>query len=303
MTNTELQKTQHKEITLPKSVRDKLKSAKSENTKRSYTGQWTQWVAWCNEKGSEPLPADPVMVSEYLVYRSETSKAATVQMALSVINSASKAAGYVPPGVDPLVSECMKGINVELQAGNQKQARALDAEAVAAIRGFVNGKVETNLKISETMAIVQVISDSGLRRSELAALTWNDIEVQPDGSGRILVARSKTDQTGEGASVAITKQAVQDLERVAELRGFKDPESSVFGISDRQISNRIKAIAKAAGLGEGFSGHSGRVGLAVRMTRKGAPVTAVCRQGRWSSQAMVNRYTRNESAGEALRYL
>jgi len=37
--------------------------------------------------------------------------------------------------------------------------------------------------------------------------------------------------------------------------------------------------------------------------QKQAPVSAVCRQGRCSSARMVNRYTRNEQAGEALRYL
>ena len=303
MTTQKLQKTQRKEITLPKSVRDKLKSAKSENTKRTYRSQWALWIDWCNAKGCEQLPADPVMVSEYLVYRSETSKAATVQMALSVINSASKAAGHVPPGVDPLVSECMKGINVELQSGNQKQAKPLDSEAVAAIRGHLNGKVESSLRCAETMAIVSVASDSGLRRSEMAALTWKDIEIQADGSGRILVTKSKTDQIGEGASIAITAQAVSDLDRMADLRGSRNPDDSVFGIEHRQISRRIAAAAKAAGLGEGFSGHSGRVGLAIKMTRNQAPVSAVCRQGRWSSARMVNRYTRNESAGEALRYL
>ena len=56
-------------------------------------------------------------------------------------------------------------------------------------------------------------------------------------------------------------------------------------------------------LGEGFSGHSRRVGMAQRMTRNGAPATAVMRQGRWSTSRMVARYTRNETAWEALRYL
>ena len=52
-------------------------------------------------------------------------------------------------------------------------------------------------------------------------------------------------------------------------------------------------------MGEGFSGHSGRVGVARRMARAGAPDSAIMRQGRWSSSAMVARYTRGESAGDA----
>ena len=42
-------------------------------------------------------------------------------------------------------------------------------------------------------------------------------------------------------------------------------------------------IAKAAGLEnwEFFSGHSGRVGMARRMARNGAPTHEIERQGRW----------------------
>ena len=280
-----------------------MRLSKSENTKRTYRSQWVLWIDWCKAKGVNPVPADPVMVAEYPAYRSESVSAATVRMALAAINVLHDLGGHTIPGTLPVVKTVMQDIARKLQAGNQKQARALDAEAVAAIRGSINDKADLELKSAETMALVQMISDSGLRRSELAALTWGDIEVQPDGSGRILVAKSKTDQTVEGASIAITGQAVSDLDRVAELRGSRNPNDSVFGICDKQISRRIALAAKAAGLGEGFSGHSGRVGCAVRMTRNGAPVSAVCRQGRWSSARMVNRYTRNESAGEALRYL
>ena len=37
-----------------------------------------------------------------------------------------------------------------------------------------------------------------------------------------------------------------------------------------------------AGLGGGYSGHSGRVGLAVRMTARGAPTHAVMLADHWS---------------------
>ena len=37
------------------------------------------------------------------------------------------------------------------------------------------------------------------------------------------------------------------------------------------LANRVRAAAKAAGLGDGFSGHSGRIGMARRMVAAGAP--------------------------------
>ena len=46
-------------------------------------------------------------------------------------------------------------------------------------------------------------------------------------------------------------------------------EDPVFGLSGRQVGRRGAAAARAAGLGEGFSGHSGRVGLAADLSRAG----------------------------------
>ena len=58
-----------------------------------------------------------------------------------------------------------------------------------------------------------------------------------------------------------------------------DADAPVFGLSMSQISRRVDDMARAAGLGEGYSGHSGRVGLAIRMTRRGAPLQAVQTHG------------------------
>ena len=64
----------------------------------------------------------------------------------------------------------------------------------------------------------------------------------------------------------------------------------------KTINRRVKATAQAAGLGEGFSGHSGRVALARRMGRASAPDSAIMREGRWSSSAMVAKYARGDAA-------
>ena len=84
---------------------------------------------------------------------------------------------------------------------------------------------------------------------------------------------------------------MQDLDAI---RQGADANAPVFGLSASQIHRRLKAAAQAAGLGDGFSGHSGRVGMATRMTRLGAPMPVVMRQGRWVSSRMPARYVRNE---------
>ena len=196
----------------------------------------------------------------------------------------------------------------------QRQASALTADVLAVIRltavqprrrgrGFETSKPAAERSRFD-LALVAVLSDGGLRRSEASSLTWGDVQRWDDGSGRITVVRSKTDVEAQGAVVAVTPAAMKALDAIRPV-GVAGNEK-VFGLSESQIARRVKAIAKAAGLAdwEFFSGHSGRVGMARRMAQNGAPTHEIERQGRWKQGGgMVGRYTRGESAGSALRYL
>ena len=283
-----------------------LAAAMSPATRRAYRTAWQAFAAFAEAHGATPLPAAPEIVAVYLASRkADGAGLATLRMATAAIAAAHDLAGQVNPGADRIVKTAMQGFARQAADAGQavRQACGLTAEAVAAIQGAVNGQVETNARAARDMALVSVMAEAGLRRSEAAALRWADVTAEADGSGRLAIRRSKTDQEADGAVVAITAGAMANLDRLAGVRGNRDPGASVFGLSDRQIARCIAARAKAAGLGEGFSGHSGRVGMAQRMTRNGAPAAAVMRQGRWKTTRMIGRYTRNENAGEALRYL
>ena len=54
------------------------------------------------------------------------------------------------------------------------------------------------------IALISLMRDWMLRRSEAASLTWGDLLDQEDGMGRLTVARSKTDQEGEGAMLFVS---------------------------------------------------------------------------------------------------
>ena len=79
----------------------------------------------------------------------------------------------------------------------------------------------------------------------------------------------------------------------------------MFGLSDRQIARRVGAAAITAGLGPGYSGHSGRVGLAPELSRASASTHEIAAAGGWRSAGIVIRYTRGETAkrGAVAKYL
>ena len=295
-------------------VADSLESVLSENTRRAYAAQWRIFDQWCAEVGLASLPAEPLTVARHLAARANAgASVATLRLAASAISKAHQWARLESPCRDPGVRASLKGWGRRL-AKPQRQSGALTADVLAVIRLTAvqprrRGRgMETAEQAAERarfdVALVAILSDAGLRRSEATALTWDDIQRWDDGSGRITVVRSKTDAEAQGAVVAITPIAMKALDaiRPAGVGGGV----RVFGLSESQIARRVKAIAKAAGLAdwEYFSGHSGRVGMARRMAQNGAPTHEIERQGRWKQGGgMVGRYTRGESAGSALRYL
>ena len=295
-------------------VADALESVLSDNTRRVYGTQWRLFNDWCGDVGLRALPADPLTVARYLAVRAGSgASVATLRLAASAIAKAHQLAGHESPGRDQGVRASLKGWGRRL-AKPQRQAGALTADVLSVIRltapkPRARGRgMETPAQAAQRarfeLALVAVLSDGGLRRSEAAALTWGDVQRWDDGSGRITVVRSKTDVEAQGATVAVTPVAMKALEAIRPA-GVAS-EEKVFGLSESQIARRVKAIAKAAGLAdwESFSGHSGRVGMARRMAQNGAPTHEIERQGRWKQGGgMVGRYTRGESAGSALRYL
>lgn len=285
--------------TLCDQARRAIGAAYSENTRRAYVQAWDRFCAVVGPGSA--MPATPGTVANYLSMLAEGGKSvATVRLAAAAISAAHRVAGDVDsPCTSPVVKTALKRISCQ-HGQAQSQASALDGAALDAIRATAMLPRTGRRGVPEApdyavargrvdIALCSVLSDGGLRRSEAAALTWGDVEIAADGSGRVRVARSKTGQEGEGEVVVITASAVQALAAIRNGAGADDP---VFGMSESTIARRVKSAAAAAGLGDQFSGHSGRVGLAQRMTAAGASTQAVMARGRWKNAGTVARYTK-----------
>ena len=294
-------------------VADALENAQSENTRRNYAGQFRKFRTWCEQESYSPLPAQPEVLAAYAAELADNGKSmSTIRLAVAAIVDAHRRVGLESPQTTG-VTETLRGLSRQIGI-SQKQARPLDADALAAIRATTlnprrsrGGSFETEETAIRRgrmdIALASVMSDAGLRISEASVLRWRDVLDAEDGAGLVYIERSKTDQTGEGAYVVVTPDTLEALKLLRQDSGTWAEDDLVFGLSMSQISRRVDSMARAAGLGEGYSGHSGRVGLAIRMTRRGAPLQAVQTHGRWKSPSMPARYTRSEKALEALEWL
>ena len=302
-------------LSLAQGARETIGKKWSPHTHRAYAGAWSRFVEWTADRGLSSLPADPAILILYLEHLVQEGRAkTTIRTAASAVSAAHRAAGFRGGG-NPAAHEDVKNFlkGVEREAPPQRQAAAMMPDVISAIRATARtprrgrggrmenpGTAEARARVDVALALT--LRDGGLRVSEAAALTWKDVVRWADGSGRLTILRSKTDQEGKGAVVAVTPACLRALDAIRpENPGDGD---RVFRLSIRQMANRIKDAVAAAGFdGDVFSGHSGRVGLARMMSGAGAPTETTMRQGRWKSAEMVRRYTRAETAGAALQWM
>ena len=281
------------------------------NTRKAYVVGWNNFTSWCIENRCPSLPAAPAVVGHYLEDLVETQgKAlATARNRLAAIVAAHRLGKHSDPVKDPLVKATLKRLTREY-GKPRKQAKGLTNEVLAAVKATSRiqrvhkGKRQRKETESEAarraavdLALLQVMRDGLLRRSEAAALTWGNVELQEDGSGRLHVARSKTDQSADGVVLYLGPAAVNALLAIRPEEAVIDPATKVFNLSADRIGRRIKAATRMAGLGDGFSGHSPRVGMAQDLSAAGAELPELMTAGRWNSPAMPAKYTEAQAAG------
>ena len=237
---------------------------------------------------------------------------ATIRLQKTALGAVHRSTGHPDPTDNEGVTRVMAGLARE-KGRCQHQAKPLTDKALAAVkatamlpRGHQVGavRVETawdaRWRGQVDIALLSVLRDGLLRRSEADALRWGDVEIQEDGSALLHVRRSKTDQEAEGAVQYIGWEATEALVAIMpEGLGVVDPSTPVFGLSESQIGRRVKAACQAAGLGDGFTGHSGRVGMAQDLAAVGVELPALMQAGRWQSSRMPARYTEHQAAGRS----
>ena len=298
-------------------LRRSLDSSVSDNTRTMYNSVWRGFETWAQARGTLSLPASPPLVAAYLAHLAEERRlsVATVRLHKAALAAIHKAAGHPDPTDNEAVRQIMKGI-ARAHGKVQRQARPLTAEALAAVkataksrRPLEDGKRQESAERAAwrgrvDVALLATLRDGLLRRSEAAALTWGDVEFRDDRAALITLRRSKTDQEAEGVVLYIGTEASQALLDIRPAPELLDPGASIFGMTTRHIGNRVRAAAKAAGLGEGYTGHSGRVGMAQDLVKSGVELPALMTAGRWKSSKMPARYTERQAAdrGAVARY-
>ena len=301
-------------VKLAEGVQQTLVDRRAPNTWKALSRRFARFQAWAESEGLEWMPASPLSIVLYGEHLDREGKAfSTIRAYISSVGSAHIDNGLRSPSSDPRVKEFLAGKRRQHAGRRQRQAAALSEAELQAVyvslgrrRVGRGGKVEREdfaaRRAALDYALLVTMVQAALRRSEASELEWGDVQKQPDGTGRVEIRKSKGDQRGYGATVAVKEDCIRALEalRLDECAN----NGRVFALSPSQISRRLKAMCAEAGIdAERVSGHTPRVTLARGMSEKGAPTHVIQQQCRWESPGMVLVYTRGARAAEALQWM
>ncbi|MGI4831627.1 MAG: site-specific integrase [Janthinobacterium lividum] len=283
-----------------------VRASKAVSTLRAYRSDWQHFLSWCESRGAAALPATSETVALYLVALAETHRPATITRRLTSIAKAHAAAREPNPATTQhiLVAETLQGIRRTLGTAQPGKTPLLTADLIQVLAHLPAG-----LSGVRDRALLLVGYTGGLRRSELAALTAEDLEWKEEGA-ILTLRRSKTDQEGQGRKVAIPRGVHAATCPVRALRGWLEAAAIQAGALFREIDRHgrigerglhrdsVGAILKRAVARAGFDpanygGHSLRAGFATQAARNGATAFDIMRQTGHRSITTVSRYVRD----------
>lgn len=289
------------------SIADTIRASKRPNTLRAYQSDLAQFSSWCASHGWSPLPAQPEMVAAYLVEQRKHLKLSTLRRHIATISKAHQIAGLDNPCKAPVVSEVIKGLR------NQHPEPAHRAAAMTPehLRTVLAGIKSADLSAFRDRAVLLTGWAAALRRSEIAALHWADIDYQPAGVV-LTILGSKTDKTGTGQQAPLA--AEPKAPKVCPVKALQawqaacaavspdliKPDQPVFrqisrygslggALSGHAINQIVNSRGAAVGLA-GFTGHSLRRGLAQTAHAAGVGDTAIMQTTRHRSVNQLRTY-------------
>ncbi|MDO6414390.1 site-specific integrase [Sphingomonas sp. BIUV-7] len=306
------------------------RAARSPATRRAYESDWAIFVAWCEQHDAVSMPASPDVVAVFASDQADSGlNPSTINRRVAAIGHFHRAAGHPAPTALPnagMLAKVMTGIRNEK---GRKKNRKSPADA-AALRNMLAEIKGDGLRAIRDRAVLAVGMAAALRRSELVALTENDVQMVAQGL-KIFIEQSKTDQAREGDEIGVPEgtrirpkalllawmavagllepAALGDDGRAAPLRPLfvrltKADQLTGDAMSDKSIARLVKKYAAAAGYDPRlYSGHSLRSGFLTEGAGQGATIFKLQEVSRHKTVQILSDYVRdadrfNNHAGE-----
>ena len=270
-----------------------LKNSKANNTLRAYQSDFSDFSNFCTKNGFSFMPTQPKIIALYITHLSKSFKFSTLKRRIASISVIHKLKGHYLDTKHPIIMENLLGIKRTLGSRQKAKKPILINDLKLIIKVIDEDKIRDK-------ALILLGFAGGFRRSELVNVYFQDIDFVPEGV-KILIRRSKTDQSGEGSIKAIPYFENQEFCPVIALKNYLNKKFSnsdksqkdvkIFEISDKSVALIIKRYAEKAGLDSSkYAGHSLRSGFATTAAELGAEERNIMAMTGHKTTQMVRRY-------------
>ena len=270
-----------------------LKNSKANNTLRAYQSDFSDFSNFCTKNGFSFMPTQPKIIALYITHLSKSFKFSTLKRRIASISVIHKLKGHYLDTKHPIIMENLLGIKRTLGSRQKAKKPILINDLKLIIKAIDQDKIRDK-------SLILVGFAGGFRRSELVNIYFQDIDFVPEGV-KILIRRSKTDQSGEGSIKAIPYFENQEFCPVIALKDYlnnkfskldkRKKEVKIFEISDKSVALIIKRYAEKAGLDSSkYAGHSLRSGFATTAAEFGAEERNIMAMTGHKTTQMVRRY-------------
>jgi site-specific recombinase XerD len=245
----------------------------AKNTFKNYHSDFKKFKAWCQDKNFSALPADANTITLYITHLAEQNyKTSSIERKIFAIAKFHEMDNQLLNLKDKTFIAVWNGIKRKL--GTAKLGRSpLLINDLRLILSKIEG--ETNIALRDKV-LISFGWASAMRRSEIVALNWSNIEFIDKGA-LITIRNSKTDQFGKGQKIAILYGKNKLTCPIRNLRAWKNisiNNEAVFtsvhrsnNVMDKRLScidvARIikKLLLKANIDPSNYAGHSLRSGF------------------------------------------
>lgn len=276
----------------------RLEGAYAPSTMKSYRVNVEIFVSWCEQRQFTAFPASEETISGFLEDQSLTCSISTIRQRLYAIRKFRRLLELEDATDTEAINLVLRRIR-RRKTVRPKQAKALNHNHRDR---FLAAQPNTPWGLRDK-AIIALGYDILARRSELVALRTSDIVFRKDGTTRVTIRWSKSDQFGSGRIAFTSRTTATLLTDWLSWRG--DASDYLFcpihqflpldrGLNPTTIKRVIKKAAKNADFSKAdvaaFSGHSMRVGAAQDLLCAGHEAIAIMRAGGWKSTNVLARY-------------
>ena len=284
-------------------VNDDLLVRRSARGLLSQATGWVKFTDWLSLRGIDLDLVTDAHVGAYLRVRAENCLVATVAGDLGKLTAMFDDLGVTPNPARGFraVTTLEKLRKERREAAAQKPAfRKVHFDAlVAHFSEVIAGDYPEleKMRALRVLALFGIMFDGLLRCAEVVAVRWSDIKALPGGGAALNVPFTKTTKDGSGAPTYISPGTMEYLQQFRTLRHRlareKLDDATIFQCTDHSIMRWITEACEAAGLNDGFTSHSLRIGMTCELAVAGFGLPLIMLAGRWKKPDMVVLYIRN----------